>query len=82
MALSFGCIAASQLCHTAYCYTLLMWGRVILGTVIVTLTILWLVAIWVLLLHPRTFLQKWAGRLVEQRILAGADYDAKLTANL
>jgi hypothetical protein len=59
-----------------------MWGRVILRTVIVTLTILWLVAIWVLLLHPRTFLQKWAGRLVEQRILAGADYDAKLTANL
>jgi hypothetical protein len=68
----FGCIAASQLCHTAYCYTLLMWGRVILGTVIVTLTILWLVAIWVLLLDPRTFLQKC-------RTACGT---AKLTANL
>ena len=72
VALSFGCIAASQLCHTAYCYTLLMWGRVILGTVIVTLTILWLVAIWVLLLDPRTFLQKC-------RTACGT---AKLTANL
>jgi hypothetical protein len=59
-----------------------MWGRVILGTVIVTLTILWLVAIWFLLLDPRTFSTKMAGRLVEQCILAGADYDAKLTANL
>jgi hypothetical protein len=68
VALSFGCIAASQLCHTAYCYTLLMWGRVILGTVIVTLTILWLVAIWVLLLDPRTFLQKWQGGLWNSKI--------------
>jgi hypothetical protein len=68
VALSFGCSAASQLCHTGYCYTLLMWGRVILGTVIVTLTILWLVAIWVLLLDPRTFLQKWQGGLWNSKI--------------
>ena len=45
-----------------------MWGRVILGTVIVTLTILWLVAIWVLLLDPRTFVQKWQGGLWNSKI--------------
>jgi hypothetical protein len=31
---------------------------------------------------PAYLSTKMAGRLVEQRILAGADYDAKLTANL
>jgi hypothetical protein len=71
---------SSQLCHTAYCYTLLMWGRVILGAVIVTLDNSVASGHLGFASGPADFSAKMAGRL--QRILAGADYDAKLTANL
>ena len=36
-----------------------MWGRIILSAVVVVLVIVWLVAIYLMIVDPRTVLQKW-----------------------
>ena len=40
-----------------------MWGRIILVAVVVVLVVVWLAAIWILVMDPRTLLQKWQGGL-------------------
>jgi hypothetical protein len=40
-----------------------MWGRVIIGAVVVVLLIVWLAAIYLMVVDPRTLLQKWQGGL-------------------
>jgi succinate dehydrogenase hydrophobic anchor subunit len=36
-----------------------MWGRLFLSAVVVVLIIVWLVAIYLMIVDPRTVLQKW-----------------------
>ena len=36
-----------------------MWGRLFLSAVLVVLIIVWLVAIYLMIVDPRTVLQKW-----------------------